>query len=203
MQILEVVSGDLSNKFILEQLQWLKGNRNEAHLLWQVVWKTGSFSNSLKANSKLKRCYFDFSHEKGRQKGHWMIISLYHSQKTLFFLILVQLFSQPVALMAWRITINSVLTFHLNFLGSNSGLVPHATDIQHRWTHGCHIISHTYLQNRGWLMLLMALQLSAKAVPWPALNGNLLRTAVHHMVCFQAQLTQSNQFSGKEPSCPS
>lgn len=134
MQILEVVSGDLSNKFILEQLQWLKGNRNEAHLLWQVVWKTGSFSNFLKANSKLKRCYFDFSHEKGRQKGHWMIISLYHSQKTLFFLILVQLFSQPVALMAWRITINSVLTFYLHFLGSNSGLVPHATDIQHRWT---------------------------------------------------------------------
>lgn len=123
MQILEVVSGDLSNKFILEQLQWLKGNRNEAHLLWQVVWKTGSFSNFLKANSKLKRCCFDFSHEKGRQKGHWMIISLYHSQKTLFFLILVQLFSQPVALMAWRITINSVLTFHLNFLGSNLNLV--------------------------------------------------------------------------------
>lgn len=67
--------------------------------------------------------------KEGRKHTEWssnyqgMIIPLYHSQKTLLFLILFQLFSQPVALMAWRITINSVLTLNLNFLGSNLNLV--------------------------------------------------------------------------------
>jgi len=66
--------------------------------------------------------------KEGRKDTEWsynyqgMIISLHHSQKVLF-LILIQLFSQPVALTAWRISINSVLTLNLNFLGSNFNVV--------------------------------------------------------------------------------
>lgn len=145
--------------------------------------------------------------KEGRKDTEWsynyqgMIISLHHSQKVLF-LILIQLFSQPVALTAWRISINSVLTLNLNFLGSNFNVVlSHVPQISSTDS-GCHITSQSFLQNRGQLMLLMALHRSAMAVPWQALNENLLRTAVHHLVCFQAQLMQSNQFSGKEPSYP-